>query len=912
MGNDEPRGLSRLGEDTQASRIREAVATRLFGATPRVPTSSRYTFEKELGSGAMGTVWAARDRLLDRAVAIKVVSCGSRQVGMLERLRREARAMARLSHPNVVGVYDVAGTDDDLHLVMELVDGEDLQRWLSHTAVSWREVVEAFVQAGRGLAAAHAIGIVHRDFKPANVLRRHDGRVMVADFGLAVPSSTGQQSTRSDDEGRVDRSATRRRAGTPLFMAPEQHDGAPADARSDQYSFCTALYLAFHGAPPFRGDTLAALVAAKRQGPPSRPKAAIPLRLWRIVRRGLHADPRERWPSMDVVVDRLRGVLRSPHRGRWLGLAGIFATTAALLGAADDPTCSDAPRRVDEQRLEELRSRAEESGLDALASARLVSSLSGVAYDLVEEHQRACAAPPTPTLARRARCLAERARELDMVIELLETGDSDVIAVARELVAAVSPAEVCRAAELEDAADRSGSFAIEHADLRIGLKRVVLLETVGRHQEALAEARTMLNAVEQREATELQPRALYTLAVMHAHLGEYPEAEALWRRAYFSGWALGDLESVARAAILLVDLYGVRFGDHGEAMQWARHAVAAIERGRLESEFRVDLARTIGSAHLAAGRVEEALAQQRIALAQAQVIWPPGSQRLGVHIDDVAAALASLGRHAEALPLMREAFDIALREYGPDHPDRVGRHGNLGIVLHRLGEYDEARHHLDTALSLGRAVFPAGHERLALALTNRSNLHYTVGEYEDALSLRLEALEIRTAAFGEDARPTVRSRAAVADAARRCGMLELGRTHALRAVSSLEAEVRDGMGSREYGFALVVLGEVELALGERRRAEATLRKSLTIFEDADPMRVRAWLSLAEVFDSSRQDERIRVLEQANASASRLELSPVVRAETELALAAALRAGGHHERAESLERSAEQRPPSSSR
>ena len=278
----------------------------------------RYRVLHRVGAGSAGVVYAARDCELDRTVAIKILRAdagASLRAGLEDRLIREARAMAQLAHPNVVAVYEIGRFRDQVFLAMELVDGWTLARWLSIAPRSRREILEVFDAAGLGLAAAHAAGLVHRDFKPANVLVGRDGRVRVGDFGLVDGGS-------APSPGEL--------VGTPYFIAPEQFRGEPADPRSDQFAFCVALYRALYRAHPFSGATvaeLAASVTAGRLRPPPR-GARVPRWLARIIARGLSPAPAQRYPSMEAL---LRALRREP--GRWVRRAAAAAAIAALAGA---------------------------------------------------------------------------------------------------------------------------------------------------------------------------------------------------------------------------------------------------------------------------------------------------------------------------------------------------------------------------------------------------------------------------------------------------------------------------------------------------------------------------------------------------------------------------------------------------
>ncbi len=311
-------------------------APELTDGTPpevRVPapdleaTLGRYQVGELLGSGGMGSVYRARDPLLGRTVALKVLRAGT--AGDPAQLVAEARAMAKLSHPGIVTIYEAGIEDGHVYLALELVDGPTLRGWLAAHPRTRREIVAVFAAAGRGLAAAHRAGLVHRDFKPDNVLVGNDGRVRVGDFGLAA--TTGA-------EGAI--------AGTPAYMSPEQHRGLAATASSDQFSFCVTLDEALHGRRPFAGtglEELRANVLGQRLEPP---RARVPRLLRAAVERGLDVDPEARFPSMDALVDTLE---RRPWTRSRVVLASTVVVVAALgvvaYGATRTPAAAPAKLR---------------------------------------------------------------------------------------------------------------------------------------------------------------------------------------------------------------------------------------------------------------------------------------------------------------------------------------------------------------------------------------------------------------------------------------------------------------------------------------------------------------------------------------------------------------------------------------
>ena len=303
----------------------------------------RFVVVGELGKGGMGVVYSAHDRELDRKVALKVMRSAQATDEERMRMMREGQAMARITHPNVITVYEVGVEGSIVFLAQELLDGGSLGDWLKkrHTQA---EILDKFVAAGRGLAAAHAAGLVHRDFKPDNVLLGNDGRVRVADFGLAralgpdedaLPAATRANMARA----RLDLSVspmsplTRTGAvmGTPMFMAPEQHEGEAADARSDQFAFCVALYQALHGDWPFPGKSAIALADAVIEGRVQTPPKGhgVPERLRKILLRGLATRREDRFPSMSVLLDELT---RPPRRR--LRTFAIVATLGVLIAGA--------------------------------------------------------------------------------------------------------------------------------------------------------------------------------------------------------------------------------------------------------------------------------------------------------------------------------------------------------------------------------------------------------------------------------------------------------------------------------------------------------------------------------------------------------------------------------------------------
>jgi len=314
---------------THAGRPPSPPESEASAPLPRGATLGRYVVLERLGEGGMGVVYAAYDFGLDRKVSLKLVRGQKHSPERQERLLREAQAMARLSHPNALAVHDVGSHEQQVFIAMEYVSGDTLAQWLRARPRRPHEVMEAFVQAGRGLAAAHEVGLVHRDFKPSNVLRDETGRVRVIDFGLALLVAEAQAA--HEEGGR-----TSAFSGTTAYMAPEQRRGLPADPRSDQYAFCVSLHEGLCGIRPVAAGDVSALALAR-----------VPKRVAEVLARGLSEDPSARYPTLNALLDQLEKHRRPAYRG--VALGGGLALAGGLLGlfaasVRGEPASVPAPR----------------------------------------------------------------------------------------------------------------------------------------------------------------------------------------------------------------------------------------------------------------------------------------------------------------------------------------------------------------------------------------------------------------------------------------------------------------------------------------------------------------------------------------------------------------------------------------
>ncbi|HET6585682.1 MAG TPA: serine/threonine-protein kinase, partial [Nannocystaceae bacterium] len=336
------------------------VEARLFGELPPAPQIGRFVVLNKIGAGGLGIVYAAYDPKLDRRVAIKLVHRREELELDTQRVLREAQALARLSHPHVVAVHEVGEHQERLFIAMELVEGLTLSEW-ARRGHDWRAALGPLLDAARGLAAAHRAGIVHRDFKPANVIVGHDGRARVLDFGLARGATTGgvpvDPSTSALDM-QLTQSGTL--LGTPAYLAPEQWTYGAVDARADQWAFCVTALEVLWGRRPFDGEDSMTLRARVLAGELERPaqRPSIPQSIERVLLRGLTVSPALRHSSMDALIAALEAAAQPSRRPvRW----GLLGLGLVVVGAVAGVTASmSAQSAVDTGAIERVAAEARE------------------------------------------------------------------------------------------------------------------------------------------------------------------------------------------------------------------------------------------------------------------------------------------------------------------------------------------------------------------------------------------------------------------------------------------------------------------------------------------------------------------------------------------------------------------------
>jgi tetratricopeptide (TPR) repeat protein len=821
----------------------------------------RYILLESIGEGGMGVVYAAYDPELDRRVALKLLRRHVADDSSLGRARllREAQAMAKLSHPNVIGVHDVGTLGDRVFIAMELVVGSDLRAWLAAAPHSRAQVLGVFAQAGRGLAAAHAAGLIHRDFKPGNVLVGDDGVVRVADFGLARrfggpdadPSATSRDAVATPGEGvSVSVSVTHTGAvlGTPAYMAPEQHLGRDLDARADQFSFCVALWEALQGERPFRATHPVELMVQVTRGeiPPSPKDAAMPSWLRRVLTRGLATDPTARWPSM---AELLAALERDPSRQRRrlvLGGGAALAVGALVLFAIDRPgPCAGAEHEL-AQVWNATRGEAIATSFAATALPFADDAAAGVnrrlddyAAHWLKVRADACAAGVAIDAAPREspgmRCVERRRRDLGALVDLLEQADAALVERANEALGALRSLEACADAglgfgDIPIPADPSTRVAVDA--LRDDVGRVNALDIAGRWAEASTLSHRVIAA-----ATELgDPALLAEAELAHAHAlagnGRGPDAVQHFLDA--AVWAVqgGYDEILLDAWIALVWHTGVELGQYERSLEWGRLADAMLtRRGRPTREVG-NLRAAQSAAAASAGRSEEALAAARDAL-EVRLREQPGEPIIANTMLQIGNTLVSLGRYDEALQTLEEAKGVAIEAEGRDHPVVGAIENSIGVAHHMRGESALAEPHWRRAYEIMVGALGPDHPDLFYSLGNIAESLREQGKYDEALATMRRVEELQRKSLPEGHREIGTSRHNIATL-----MLALGDAEGALPVFREALELREkalGPDDPSVANTLTGLGEALVALGRHAEAIAPLERALVI-RDAKPRR----------------------------------------------------------------------------
>lgn len=731
-----------------------------------------------LGRGAFGVVVAAYDPELKRKLAIKLLkpevfeSNSGRDAH--KRLLREARAMAKISHVNVVTVHDIGTVDGQVYVAMEFVEGGNLGHWLAEAERSWQEILDVFVQAGRGLAAAHREGLVHRDFKPDNVLVNTRGEVRVADFGLVSISEKRGEALASEEEARpgspesgdMDISRAGSLLGTPLYMSPEQHLGDEVTPASDQFAFCVALYSALYGRGPFPCQNYKELRKAVLAGVvlPVPTSTSVPRWIQAVVHRGLSSGAEDRYPSMPALLEAL---FDDPliRRRRRLKLAGASVGGIALLAALfwsqgrKSKVCQNASVKLTQVWDGPMKTNiagAFASGDRSAEFARFEEAIDSYTGEWVSVRTRVCEAThllgeqSDSLLDQRMKCLDQRLHYLLQVLTQLEVGvEVQTLDNALKLAATLPALSNCTKRQALAAHVPLPESQEEQAKIASANRRI---DEAQAHYDLGAQGR----AIEILETTLEEPldysptlaRATILLGKSRTDLGDLDGGERDLRKSIEYGTQAGDDLLVAMSWLSLVHLDGIEREDYPQGYEHGEMARLAMVRGQAGELEMAQLERSRASLLIFEGKATEALAllNPLVPLVAAQ-----GSK------SEMATLRVTLG-DAEGV---NQDFEAALVHYnlalahvesslGKSHPENIYILNNMAVALKGNRDTEGARKALERSVELTQRSYGLGSRDLVPVLTNLGNIYRREGDIDAAKAVLRRAIRVGKATSEED------------------------------------------------------------------------------------------------------------------------------------------------------------------
>ncbi len=724
--------------------LRERVAPARLAVGTRIDDA--FVIERRIAQGGMGVVYLARHELLRRAVAIKL--CRRRaSESQTERLLQEARAMAALDHPNVVKVHHVGMFDEQVYIAMEFVDGGTLGGWCADALRNPAQLVEMFVEAGRGLQAAHAQGFVHRDFKPENVLIGTDGRPRVGDFGLvsASPVSTDEP---GESRGGL---STLSFAGTPRYMAPEQRAGEPVGPAADQYSLCLSLSEALENANQ-EGIRLGR--------PPDRPSARVQAALCR----GMQRDPAERFGDIGALLDALQPAPRSSTRLKILAALAAAGFVSAGTWWASAPAATQCPASqplIEEvwspARAREVAAAAPDLGRDHVRQL-LIGGFDRFSAQWSDAHTQTCDASvlPTPELQRAAQgCLLEARAQFDAALEtVVDSGPSGEVRAMQGLYALPSLATCLDVSSLQRrlSVPRNAEDTQHATALRIELARIraaVLMDTphpdVVRIDAAIA------------TAERLEDRSALALALLLRARSGSPEAEGpqgvtlKLERAFIEAEAAGDDKLRAEIGAYLVYVTGVDQGRRSEALAWASRTEAVVARlGAQALPEAGALYDSIGALHLERGQFAEATsALQKAERLKVEAFGPQHPSTASTRVT-LGRLWIRRGQHERARAVLEAAREGYLESGDLRHPGIARTQLLLAELAEERTDDGEAQRLLTDVLLRWEADFGLEHPRLIRPLNNLGRVRARIGDSDGALTAYGHARAIAVQSLGPD------------------------------------------------------------------------------------------------------------------------------------------------------------------
>jgi tetratricopeptide (TPR) repeat protein len=735
----------------------------------------RFVIVEKIGRGGMGVVYAAYDPQLDRRVAIKMLHDGlSKSQGA--RLEREARAMAQLNHPNVVTVHETGTFEGRLYIAMEYVNGETFGDWLRAQPRTADQILDLLLQAGKGLVAAHAVGLVHRDFKPENVLVGFDGRVRVSDFGLVTVAGEsvtvdGKSPASLSPAKSPSLTVTGAVMGTPLYMAPEQHGGQVADAKADQFSFCVTLWQSLCNEPPYGADTYEDLVANVTNGRlrPVPRAARVSAKLRDILIRGLDADPAKRFPSMQAL---LTAIERSRRTSPWLwaipagvGVALCGFLIALALGSGDNQardTCAGMAARLggvwDPARKAKLAGvfTAVKTPTAPKVWDQVSTSIDRYTDRWVTQTAAVCRATNRGTqsaeaLDLRMRCYDARLHSLDVLLgRFAEAADRDAVYKALDAATALPDFTDCDAVDRLRAAyplPSDAGLRAQIAALDARLAEAESFDKIGRHAKARELVIPIVGEAVRLGYPPLEARAVLMRAGEELRAGDLAAAEVSYREAAAAAARARDDGKIAQSWIDLMNLLAQQ-GRYDDALALVPIARTSAERVSDQPKLGARFHNALAGIHYARGNFVEARPEYERALELVRKDTPD-SELLGPALMNLGITLWRTGDLVGAEKHIEASRARMIEKLGPRHPMVAYVHRNLGDLAAQKNA-DGAIAQYEQALGIFEETQGKDHIDVAIATEPLIYAYTQKADYVKAREFADRTRAIREAKLGKD------------------------------------------------------------------------------------------------------------------------------------------------------------------
>lgn len=899
--------------DIERERLRASLKSRLFGEAVAIPRVGRYRLGLPVGEGATGTVYRAEDPDLDRPVALKLLRAPTDTTAQ-RRLVAEAQALARLNHPHVVTVHEVGRDEGQLFIAMEFVEGSDLGGWMKRNPPGARshfsQVLQLMLAGADGLVAAHAAGVIHRDLKPGNMLIDAQGRLRLADFGLATSGAPQPKShTRAQLLATAGATlgagltATGSVVGTPAYMAPEQFEGV-TDERSDQFSFCVTFFEVLYGRRPYEGNTVTALLEAYAQGEIATPASTgVPRWAAAVLRRGLAPEASRRFATMAELRAALRRGARRARRRPWWLLGGLAVATAGTWAVTREPgvaPCAVSAERLDDAwgpaRQQAMRGAIERTEIGAApqVAERTGQILDDWAEQWATDRARNCEAlrhdPHNERLAVEQECLRRAVVAVDELTDAAVSLDAAQVRLLPETALMLVDQQRCDQPVLagsDDADDGELARAVARAHALAGLQRTTEAEKEARHAALEAERRGLPRTF---------ARAATVLAEIERHRSQ-PESSRSWaERGLASAEQAGDLVLQFEAWHQLAKT--ARSQGNAEQASFAlRRARSIVERLGDDAARRQALMWTEAMVDEDHGNYEGAMRGFEAAYRQ----WDGNPLTRGGILCDLGRVQETHATLAEARDSRQQCMVEFERAYGEDSPQLAVPAAMLGQTHLRLGEIEAGLRYYEQA-DRGFASSPGYQPTLRGGVAVMlGQIYRDLGRTEDAQAALDRAIAVLDGVDGAEANVQIARTTLAA--------LYIDTKQYERAAVELEAVIADEPpGASKLptaGSPRLYLAEAHAYLGHTERARRWAREARALMElplregtvpHADMLRV-----VADVYAiMGAHAEALELTEQALRVA---DFPAPLRAETEWIRARALAGLGRSEEAEALARRA---------